>query len=131
MSKVTISLNGQAFTLGCEEGQQAYLRELAAHLDTRVTGLAERMGQIGEMRLLLMAALTVTDEMREARGRVSELEGEIVDMKERLSQTEAHRRSDRARAVEIIMAGAERLEHMANLDASTAVANTDADGENT
>ena len=50
MSKVTISLNGRAFTIGCEEGQQAYLRELAAHLDAHVRDLAEKVGQIGELR---------------------------------------------------------------------------------
>jgi cell division protein ZapA (FtsZ GTPase activity inhibitor) len=71
VSKVTISLNGRPFTIGCEEGQQAYLRELASHLDSHVRGLAERVGQIGDLRLLLMAALIVADELKEAQGQRS------------------------------------------------------------
>ncbi|MCC5994950.1 MAG: cell division protein ZapA [Oceanicaulis sp.] len=110
MSKVTISLNGRAFTIGCEEGQQAYLRELAAHLDGHVRDLAERVGQIGDVRLLLMAALIVGDELREAQGRAEALEEELTDARGRLSQAEARRRADRARAAEAINAAAERLE---------------------
>lgn len=113
MSKVTISLNGRAFTIGCEEGQQAYLRELASHLDGHVRELAERVGQIGDVRLLLMAALIVGDELREAQGRVEALEETLTEARGRLSQAEARRRADRARAAEAINAAAARLEALA------------------
>jgi len=114
VSKVTISLNGRPFTIGCEEGQQAYLRELASHLDTHVRGLADRVGQIGDLRLLLMAALIVADELKEAQGREEAMGDEITDLKGRLSQSEARRRADRARAAEAIIAAAERLETLAD-----------------
>lgn len=113
MSKVTISLNGRAFTIGCEEGQQAYLRELASHLDGHVRELSERVGQIGDVRLLLMAALIVGDELREAQGRVEALEETLTETRGRLSQAEARRRADRARAAEAINAAAARLEALA------------------
>jgi len=114
VSKVTISLNGRAFTIGCEDGQQAYLRELAAHLDGHVRELSERVGQIGDVRLLLMAALIVGDELREAQGRVEALEESLTDTRGRLSQAEARRRADRARAAEAINAAAARLEALAS-----------------
>ena len=119
MSKVTISLNGRAFTIGCEDGQQAYLRELAGHLDGHVRDLAEKVGQIGDVRLLLMAALIVTDEMREARGKVEELEDMVLDLKGTVSQVEARRRSDRARAAEAIVNAAQKLEAMIGIEAAT------------
>lgn len=119
MSKVTISLNGRAFTIGCEDGQQAYLRELAGHLDSHVRDLAEKVGQIGDVRLLLMAALIVTDEMREARGKVEELEDIVLDLKGTVSHVEARRRSDRARAAEAIVNAAQKLEAMIGIEAAT------------
>ena len=114
MSKVTISLNGRPFTIGCEDGQQAYLRELAAHLDGHVRTLADRVGQIGDLRLLLMAALIVADELKEAQGREEAMADEVTDLKGRLSQCEARRRADRARAAEAILAAASQLEQLAD-----------------
>lgn len=110
MSKVTISLNGRAFTIGCEEGQQAYLRELAGHLDGHVRELAEKVGQIGDVRLLLMASLIVADEMRDAQGRVSAMTEELSELKGKLSQSEARVRAERARAAEAVTRAAEHLE---------------------
>jgi len=132
VSKVTISLNGRAFTIGCEEGQQAYLRELAGHLDGHVRQLADRVGQIGDVRLLLMASLIVADEMRDARNRIDQLEEEMLDVKGRLSQAEARRRADRAKAAEALVRASERLEHMVGYDAAlaaTAAPGLDDDGE--
>ncbi|MCR9129341.1 MAG: cell division protein ZapA [Alphaproteobacteria bacterium] len=117
MSKVTISLNGRAFTIGCEEGQQAYLRDLAGHLDGHVRDLSDKVGQIGDLRLLLMASLIVADEMREAQGRIEALEEERSDLKGRLSQAEARVRTERARAAEAIEAAAARLESLCEIGA--------------
>ncbi|MGP1276590.1 MAG: cell division protein ZapA [Caulobacterales bacterium] len=116
MSKVTISLNGRPFTIGCEDGQQAYLKELAGHLDGHVRDLADKVGQIGELRLLLMASLIVADEMREAQGKVEALESELLDAKGHLSQAEARRRTDRSRAADAIIKAAERLEALSGTD---------------
>ncbi|PWE18711.1 cell division protein ZapA [Marinicauda salina] len=113
MSKVTISLNGRAFTIGCEEGQQAYLRELASHLDGHVREISEKVGQIGDLRLLLMASLIVADELREAQGRVQTVEEELDALKSRLSDADSKRRNDRAQAAEALVQAAERLEALA------------------
>lgn len=118
MSKVTISLNGRAFTIGCEEGQQAYLRDLAGHLDGHVRDLADKVGQIGDVRLLLMASLIVADEMREAQGRAEALKEDLLDLKGKVSQVEARRRADRAKAAEAIAAAAARLEALCDGDAA-------------
>lgn len=117
MSKVTISLNGRAFTIGCEDGQQAYLRDLAGHLDRHVRDLSDKVGQIGDLRLLLMASLIVADEMREAQGRIEALEEERTELKGRLSHAEARLRTERARAAEAIEAAAARLESLCEIGA--------------
>jgi cell division protein ZapA len=70
MAKVSVSLNGRAFTIGCEEGQEAYLRELTRYVDSKVTSMSDQVGQIGDLRLLLMASLMVVDELKESERRV-------------------------------------------------------------
>jgi cell division protein ZapA len=62
MAHVDISVNGRSYTLTCEAGEEEHLRELAAHVDRKVTTLSQSFGQIGDARLLLMAALLMTEE---------------------------------------------------------------------
>jgi cell division protein ZapA len=77
MSRVTVTLNGRDFTIGCEEGQEAYLRELAGTLDARVSDISAQVGQIGDLRLLLMASLILVDDLKEADQRIEALEGQM------------------------------------------------------
>ncbi|MCW5725791.1 MAG: cell division protein ZapA [Maricaulaceae bacterium] len=81
MGKVTVTLNGRAFTIGCEDGQEAYLRDLASHLDGHIRGISDDVGQIGDLRLLLMAALVTVDEAREADRRAEALEAQVEALK--------------------------------------------------
>jgi len=81
MSRVTVSLNGRDFTIGCEEGQEAYLRELAASLDKRVGEISGQVGQIGDLRLLLMASLILIDDLKEADRRAETLEAQIESLR--------------------------------------------------
>ncbi|MEE2525888.1 cell division protein ZapA [Hyphobacterium sp. HN65] len=81
MGKVSVTLNGRAFTIGCEDGQESYLRDLARHLDNHVTDLSRQVGQIGELRLLLMASLVVVDELKTAQNRLEALESHLTRLK--------------------------------------------------
>lgn len=81
MGKVSVTLNGRAFTIGCEDGQESYLRELARHLDGHVTDLSKQVGQIGDLRLLLMASLVVVDELKTAQNRLEALESHLNRLK--------------------------------------------------
>lgn len=77
MSRVTVTLNGRDFTIGCEAGQEAYLRELAGTLDTRVSDISGQVGQIGDLRLLLMASLILVDDLKESDSRIEALESQV------------------------------------------------------
>lgn len=72
MPLVNVMVSGRAYTIACDEGEEEHLKELAAHVDGKVRELLESVGQVGDQRLLLMAALLITDEFYEAR---SKLEG--------------------------------------------------------
>lgn len=73
MGQVTVTLNGRTYRLSCGEGEEQRLLTLAGHVRERVEALSTEFGHAGDDRLLLMAALLVTDELFDARDRLMEL----------------------------------------------------------
>lgn len=113
MGKVSVSLNGRAFTIGCEDGQEPYLRELARHLDGHIQTLSGQVGQIGDLRLLLMASLVVADELREAEKKTEALEAQVDRLKSDGMGQSQRESAGRDRAAKAINEAAARLEQLA------------------
>jgi len=61
--RVSININGRKYGLGCEEGEEEHLMRLGQKLDDRVNAMANQFGQIGDLRLLVMAGITLLDEI--------------------------------------------------------------------
>ena len=74
MAQVSLSINGRSYEVACDDGQEERLQGLASYLDMRVGELTEQMGQVGELRLLVMAALLVADELQDALSQLDALE---------------------------------------------------------
>ena len=66
MTHVVVTIHGKQYRMACEDGQEDHLMRLAHDLDSRVEQLKTSFGAIGDMRLIVMAALTVGDELMEA-----------------------------------------------------------------
>ncbi len=73
MSHVTVTIDGKQFRMACEDGQERHLESLASHLDGRIKMMRESFGEIGDLRLTVMAALMVCDEFHEERRKADEL----------------------------------------------------------
>lgn len=67
MATVTVEVHGRPYAVGCADGQEARVRDLAAQFNERVQGVADQVGQVGDVRLFLMAALMLADELGEAK----------------------------------------------------------------
>ena len=67
MGQVAVTLNGRSYRLSCEPGEEARLTLLAAEVKARLDTLIDQFGNAGDDRLLLMAALTLADELLDAR----------------------------------------------------------------
>ncbi|MBH68772.1 MAG: cell division protein ZapA [Rhodospirillaceae bacterium] len=67
MAQVEIIINGQTFRIACEDGQEARLADLALLVDGKVSELVTQVGQAGQHRLLVMAALVLADELVDLR----------------------------------------------------------------
>jgi cell division protein ZapA len=67
MAQVTIRINGYAYTVGCEDGQESHLEQMAADIEQRIASIKTIGGQSGEARLLMLAALLLADELHDIR----------------------------------------------------------------
>lgn len=77
MAQVTVTIDGKAYRMACEEGQEDHLTDLATRFDRYVLHLKDQFGEIGDLRLTVMAGIMITDEVSELTRRVSALETEL------------------------------------------------------
>ena len=82
MAQVTIRINGYAHTVGCADGQESHLEAMAGEVDQRIDKIKAAMGQSGESRLLVLAALMMADELHD-------LKIEFGAMRKQLSKAES------------------------------------------
>ena len=67
MAQVTVRINGYAYTVGCEDGQEAHLQAMAQQVDERIERIKAVAGPSGEARLLMLAALLLADELHDLK----------------------------------------------------------------
>jgi cell division protein ZapA len=82
MAQVSVTINGRHYRMACEDGQEEHLLGLARTLDGRITQLRANFGEIGDMRLTVMAALMIADEFSETNRQLRTLEDELVRLRE-------------------------------------------------
>ncbi len=80
MAQVTVTIDGKAYRMACEEGQEDHLTDLATRFDRYVSHLKEQFGEIGDLRVTVMAGIMVMDEIAELTRRVASLEAELESL---------------------------------------------------
>ncbi len=81
MPEVNVEIAGRSYRLGCGEGEEEHLTDLAATLDTEARALLRKFGQMSEGRLLLMTALMVADHLIEAKDKTGKTEKRLAKSK--------------------------------------------------
>ena len=81
MAQVTVMIDGKAYRMACEEGQEAHLTDLAARFDRYVSHLKSQFGEIGDLRITVMAGIMVMDELAEATRRLKALESDMENVR--------------------------------------------------
>ena len=82
MAQVNATIAGRQFRLACEDGQEEHLQALAHDLDQRIIDLRAKFGEIGDIRLTVMAALMVADELSETAHKIRRLEEEATALQD-------------------------------------------------
>src|SRR5271157_2949111 len=81
MAQLAVTIAGKVYRVACDEGEEARLGDLAQLVDAKISGLRQRFGEIGDQRLIIMAAITLADDWSEVDERVRELEAEVARLK--------------------------------------------------
>jgi cell division protein ZapA len=106
MAQLSIQVNGRPYSVGCEDGQEAHLLELAKLFDRQVRQVSQDVGQLGETRLFLMGALLLADELADLRMRHASLQAEVA--RNQAGQTGAE-----LKAIAALEAAAKRIDKIA------------------
>lgn len=82
MAQITVTIDGKAYRMACEEGQEAHLLDLATQFDRYVSHLKGQFGEIGDLRITVMAGIMVMDELSEINRKVGAMEKELATLNE-------------------------------------------------
>ena len=71
MANVNIKFNGKDYLLSCDDGQEESLKNLTKFLDKKYNELKEKLGNIGENKLLLITTIQLIDEYFDLRKKIT------------------------------------------------------------
>lgn len=112
MPHVSVTISGRQYRMACDEGQEHHLARLAHELDQRIAKLRTSFGEIGDMRLTVMAALLISDELSEMSQRMKRFEDELAGMREARQSATDHSQKTNVAIVAALNAAAERIERV-------------------
>ncbi len=70
MANVNIKFNNKDYLLSCDDGQEESLKKLTKFLDKKYSELKDKLGNIGENKLLLITTIQLIDDYFDLKQRV-------------------------------------------------------------
>ena len=71
MANVNIKFNNKDYLLSCDDGQEESLKNLTKFLDKKYTELKDKLGNIGENKLLLITTIQLIDDYFDLKQKVT------------------------------------------------------------
>jgi cell division protein ZapA len=115
MAHVSVTINSRQYRMACDDGQEHHLGRLAHDLDQRIGHLRTTFGEIGDMRLTVMAALILADELSEMRQRMRKVEEELASLQQARVAAADRAEATQADLTAAFNSAAERIERAARL----------------
>ena len=115
MAQVVVTIAGRTYRMSCEDGQEGHIEALANEVDSKMAALKGNFGEIGEQRLVVMAALTVADELSEARRRIAALEEKVATQDAAAADAKDAQLARETFLGEALDGAADRIEKLARL----------------
>jgi cell division protein ZapA len=67
MPQVLVTIDGRSYRLACNPGEEEHLGALAKYVDGKIAEMHGSFRDIGDQRIVVMAALSIADELFEAK----------------------------------------------------------------
>lgn len=77
MAQVNVTIAGRTYRMACDTGQEDHLLGLATQINGHIETLRANFGDVGDMRLIIMASLVMADELHEAKREIDTRDTEI------------------------------------------------------
>ena len=86
MANVNIKFNNKDYLLSCDDGQEEDLKNLTKFLDKKYSDLQEKLGNIGENKLLLITTIQVIDEYFDLKKKVLSQKKNFENLSEKFKE---------------------------------------------
>ena len=80
MANINIKFNNKDYLLSCDDGQEESLKNLTKYLDRKYTELKDKLGNIGENKLLLITTIQLIDEYFNLKQQVTQQKKKTDDL---------------------------------------------------
>ena len=86
MANINIKFNNKDYLLSCDDGQEESLKKLTKFLDKKYGELKDKLGNIGENKLLLITTIQLIDEYFDLKQRVTQQKKKLDDLADKFQE---------------------------------------------
>ena len=86
MANVNIKFNNKDYLLSCDDGQEESLKKLTKFLDKKYSELKDKLGNIGENKLLLITSIQLIDEYFDLKQRVTQQKKKLDEIAKKFQE---------------------------------------------
>lgn len=94
MASVVVTIAGRTYRMACDDGEEPRLEELARLVEGKILAMRESFGDIGEQRIVVMAAIAIADEAHEMRRKFDALQAETAALRAKVEAETAALRAE-------------------------------------
>ena len=89
MANVNIKFNNKDYLLSCDDGQEESLKKLTKFLDGKYSELKDKLGNIGENKLLLITTIQLIDEYFDLKQKVAQQKKKLDEISDKFKEIRA------------------------------------------
>ncbi len=86
MANVNVKFNNKDYLLSCDDGQEESLKNLTKFLDKKYLELKDKLGNIGENKLLLITTIQLIDEYFDLKNKVSKQKKKLDEISSKFKE---------------------------------------------